>query len=178
MPGPPAEVFRAVIRLGLTSFGGPIAHLGYFERTLVQDRRWLTGAEYASIVGLCQLLPGPSSSQVGFLVGYHRAGWMGGLAAWSGFTLPSALLMYVFALFSSGAEGAAMQAVVHGLMLTAVAVVAQAVWSMARTLCPDWQRRTIAVLAVVLLLIHGSAAMQLAVMLIGALGGWLLGRGG
>lgn len=174
--GTSAEVLRASLKLGLTSFGGPIAHLGYFERTYVQDRRWLTAAEYAGIAGLCQLLPGPSSSQVGFLIGYHRAGWTGALAAWTGFTLPSALLMYVFALFASRTQGPAMHAFVHGLMLTAVAVVAQAVWSMARSLCPDWRRKTIAFLAAVLLLFHSSAATQLATMLIGALGGWLLCR--
>ncbi len=170
------EVFRASLQLGLTSFGGPIAHLGYFERTYVQERRWLTGAEYAGIVGLCQLLPGPSSSQVGFLIGYRRAGWLGALAAWTGFTLPSALLMYAFALFASSVRGPTMEAIVHGLTLTAVAVVAQAVWSMARTLCPDRQRTGIALLAAVLLLLHSSEAMQLAALLIGAMGGWLLCR--
>jgi hypothetical protein len=94
--GSVTEVFRAALKLGLTSFGGPIAHLGYLERTYVQERRWLSEADYAGIVGLCQLLPGPSSSQVGFLIGHHRAGWRGALAAWMGFTLPSALLMYAF----------------------------------------------------------------------------------
>jgi chromate transporter len=174
--GTPAEVFRASLRLGLTSFGGPIAHLGYFERAFVQQRRWLTGAEYAGIVGLCQLLPGPASSQVCFLIGYHRAGWGGGLAAWTGFTLPSALMMYFFALYASRAEGAAMRVIVHGLMLAAVVIVAEAVWSMTRTLCPDWGRKAIAVLAAVLLLFCGSAGMQLAAMLIGALAGCFVCR--
>jgi chromate transporter len=175
--GAPAEVFRASLKLGLTSFGGPIAHLGYFERTYVRQLRWLSATDYAGIVALCQLLPGPSSSQVGFLIGYHRAGWRGALAAWAGFTLPSALLMYGFALYASRAEGAALEVVVHGLMLTAVPVVAQAVWSMTRSLCPDWRRKAIAILALVVLLFHGSASLQLAAMLIGALGGWLLCRG-
>jgi chromate transporter len=173
-----AEVFRAALKLGLTSFGGPIAHLGYFERTYVQERRWLSGAEYAGIVGLCQLLPGPSSSQVGFLIGYHRAGWRGALAAWMGFTLPSALLMYAFALFASRVQGPILGGIVHGLMLTAVAVVAQAAWSMARNLCPDLQRRAIALLGVALLLIHSTTPMQLTAMLIGAIGGWFLCRTG
>jgi chromate transporter len=171
-----AEVFRASLKLGLTSFGGPIAHLAHFERTYVQERGWLSRSQYAGIVGLCQLLPGPTSSQVGFLIGYHRAGRLGALAAWTGFTLPSALLMYGFASLTRRAEGPVMQAIVHGLMLAAVAVVAQAVWRMARTLCPDWRRKAIAVLGAVLLLLHGGAVIQLAVMLIGALGGWLLCR--
>jgi chromate transporter len=171
-----AEVFGTALRLGLTSFGGPIAHLGYFERTYVQERRWLSGADFAGIVGLCQLLPGPSSSQVGFLIGYHKAGWGGALAAWAAFTLPAALLMYAFALFASKVQGPVLEAIVHGLMLTAVAVVAQAVWSMVRNLCPDLQRKAIASLAAVLLLLHSSAAMQLTAMLIGAIGGWFLCR--
>jgi chromate transporter len=175
--GSAAEVFRVALTLGLTSFGGPIAHLGYFERTYVRERRWLSAAEFTGLVGLCQLLPGPTSSQVGFLVGLRRAGWPGALAAWTGFTLPSALLMYAFALLASRAHGPVMHSVVHGLMLTAVAIVAQAVWNMARSLCPDWQRVVIALLAAVLLLLHGSPAMQLAVMSAGALGGWLLCRG-
>jgi chromate transporter len=171
-----AGVFGAALRLGLTSFGGPIAHLGYFERMYVQERRWLSGADYAGIVGLCQLLPGPTSSQVGFLIGYHRAGWGGALAAWVGFTLPSALLMYAFSLFASQVQGSMQGAIVHGLMLTAVAVVAQAVWSMAGNLCTDLQRKAIALLSAVLLLLHSSAAMQLTTMLIGAMSGWFLCR--
>jgi chromate transporter len=138
--GSASEVFRTALRLGLTSFGGPIAHLGYFERTYVRQRRWLTPEEYAGLVATCQLLPGPTSSQVGFLIGLRRAGWPGALASWLGFTLPSALIMYAFAVFAPQARGPLMQAVLHGLLLTAVAVVAQAVWSMARTLCPDRQR--------------------------------------
>jgi chromate transporter len=171
-----AEVFRVALRLGLTSFGGPIAHLVYFERTYVRERRWLSGADFAGIVGLCQLLPGPSSSQVSFLIGYHKAGWGGALAAWVGFTLPSALLMYGFAVLASRMQGPFSGAIVHGLMLTAVAVVAQGVWSMARNLCPDLQRKAIAALAVVFLLLHSSAAMQSIAMLIGAIGGWFLCR--
>lgn len=174
--GSAAEVFCVSLKLGLTSFGGPIAHLGYFQRTYVQERGWLSGAEYAGLVGLCQLLPGPSSSQVGFLIGHHRAGWLGGLAAWLGFTLPSALLMYAFAVLASQFKGPHVQAVVHGLMLTAIAVVAQAVWSMARTLCPDRQRMAIALLAAALLLFRNGAAMQFMAMLMGAIGGWLLCR--
>jgi chromate transporter len=173
----PFEVFRASLGLGLTSFGGPIAHLGYFERMYVQKLRWLSAADYAAIVALCQLLPGPSSSQVGFLIGYRRAGWGGGLAAWTGFTLPSALLMYGFALSASGLAGPFMRILVHGLLLTAVSVVAQAVWRMARSLCPDRRRKAIAILALALLIFQSSTSLQVAAMVVGALGGWLLCRG-
>jgi len=172
-----SDVFRTALRLGLTSFGGPIAHLGYFERTYVRRLQWLTSAEYAGLMALCQMLPGPTSSQVGFLVGVRKAGFSGGLAAWAGFTLPSALLMYAFAVLAPRADSPLMRPVLHGLMLTAVAVVAQAVWSMARALCPDWQRATLAVVSGLLLLLFASAAMQLAVMSLGALGGWVLCRG-
>jgi chromate transporter len=174
--GSAAEVFRAALKLGCTAFGGPIAHIGYFERTYVERLRWLTPGEYSSIVALCQLLPGPSSSQVGFLVGHHRAGWPGALAAWAGFTLPSALLMYLFALLSLNAQGAIMRAILHGLMLTAVAVVGQALFSMARSLCPDAPRAAIALAATVLLLLGGGALVQSAIMVLGGLAGWLLCR--
>jgi chromate transporter len=174
--GSAAEVFRTTLKLGCTAFGGPVAHIGYFERTYVERLRWLSPAEYSSIVALCQLLPGPSSSQVGFLVGHHRAGWTGALAAWAGFTLPSALLMYVFAMLSLSARGAIMQAVLHGLMLTAVAVVGQALFSMARSLCPDIPRAAIALAAAALLLVRGGALVQSAVMVLGGLGGWLFCR--
>ncbi len=120
-----AEVFGAALELGLTSFGGPIAHLGYFERTYVQKRRWISAMRTTQALwASASFFRVPSSSQVGFLVGYYRAGWGGALAAWVGFTLPSALLMYTFALFASRAQGPIMGAIVHGLMLTAVAVVA------------------------------------------------------
>ena len=173
----PREVFWIALRLGLTSFGGPIAHLGYFERTYVRERQWLTSAEYAGLVALCQSLPGPTSSQVGFLIGLRRAGWAGALAAWSGFTLPSALLMYGFAVLMPANPDPLAAAIAHGLMLTAVAVVAQAVWSMARTLCPDWQRATLACIATAALMLFSTPAIQLAVMLAGAIGGLLLCSG-
>src|SRR6516162_4148980 len=129
--GHPAEVLRVALRLGLTSFGGPIAHLGYFERVYVRERAWLSAGQYAALVGLCQILPGPTSSQVGFLIGLHRAGWRGALAAWAGFTLPSALLLYACARLATQLQGPLLPAMVHGLKLVAVAVVAQAVWTMA-----------------------------------------------
>jgi chromate transporter len=174
--GSSGEVLLVALKLGLTAFGGPIAHLGYFERIYVQKRRWLSSEEYASLVSLCQLLPGPTSSQVGFLIGLHRAGWRGALAAWAGFTLPSALLMYAFALLAPADPGARMHAVLHGLMLTAVVIVAQAVWSMGRSLAPDLPRRAIAVAACVPLLFLRSGLAQLLTLLAGAIAGVLLGR--
>ena len=175
------EVFWTTLKLGLTSFGGPIAHLGYFERTYVRRLEWLTGAQYAQLVALCQSLPGPTSSQVGFLVGLHRAGWQGAVAAWVGFTLPSALLMYAFAMLAAALASPAyqgwVQPILHGLVLTAVAVVAQAVWSMARSLCPDWPRRAVAALSCFALLVFASPATQIVVMSLGAIAGWLIGHG-
>lgn len=164
------------LKLGLTSFGGPIAHLGYYERTYVRERHWLSSEQYGGLISLCQLLPGPTSSQVGFLVGLHRAGWMGALAAWAGFTLPSALLMYAFALYAPTDPGPRMQALLHGLMLTAVVVVAQAVWSMARSLTPDLPRRAIALAACVPLLFLHSGVAQFVTLMGGATAGSMLCR--
>lgn len=175
--GSAGEVLRVTLGLGLTSFGGPIAHLGYFERAYVRERRWLSPDEYAGLVALCQLLPGPASSQVGFLIGLRRAGWLGALAAWIGFTLPSALAMFAFALVAPRMQGPALDAVLHGLKLVAVAVVAQAVWSMAQKLCPDRPRAALALLAAVLLLAIGGAGMQLLALVLGAAGGALFCRG-
>jgi chromate transporter len=174
--GSPAEVLQVSMRLGLTSFGGPIAHLGYFNREYVQKRHWLSAEEYAALVSLCQLLPGPTSSQVGFLIGLRRAGILGALAAWLGFTLPSAVLMYAFAIFAPQAPGPLMQAVLHGLMLTAAVVVSQAVWSMARILCADWQRAIIALAAAAILAFHSNGALQLLVLALGAVAGGFLCR--
>jgi chromate transporter len=148
--GSAAEVLFTALRLGLTAFGGPIAHLGYFERVYVRQRRWLSASEYASLVALCQALPGPASSQAGFLIGLQRAGWRGALAAWAGFTLPSALLLYAGAALAARVQGPLALAALHGLKLLALAVVAQAVWSMAPRLCPD--RRTVALALAALLL--------------------------
>jgi chromate transporter len=169
-------VLWVALTLGLTSFGGPIAHLGYYERTYVRERQWLSREQYGALISLCQLLPGPTSSQVGFLVGLHRAGWWGALAAWTGFTLPSALLMYMFALYSPANPGPRMQAVLHGLMLTAVVVVAQAVWSMARSLTPDLPRRAIAGAACVPLLFWHSGVAQFVTLVGGAVIGGILLR--
>lgn len=170
------EVFVVSLGLGLTSFGGPIAHLGYFERAYVQRRKWLSADDYAGLVALCQMLPGPASSQVGALIGLKRAGWLGALAAWLGFTLPSALVLYLFALAAPGLKDPLTLAGLHGLKLVAVAVVAQAVWSMARKLCPDLARAGLALASAALLLVLGGALMQLAALAIGAVGGLLLCR--
>ena len=172
--GTAGEVFAVALRLGLTSFGGPIAHLGYYERTYVRQRQWLSPDEYAGVVALCQMVPGPASSQVGFLIGLRRAGWAGAFAAWAGFTLPSAIVMFGFALLAPRLEGPATDAVLHGLKLVAVAVVAQAVWSMARNLCPDRARAALALLAAALLLVVSGSFVQIVALLIGAVGGALL----
>jgi chromate transporter len=174
--GTAREVLLASLQLGSTSFGGPIAHLGYFERAYVRQRRWLSGEEYASLVALCQILPGPASSQVGFLIGLRRAGWAGAVAAWLGFTLPSALLMYACAVAAAGLQGALAQAALHGLKLVAVAVVAQAVWGMAHKLCADRATTAIALAAAALLLVAPGSWMQLAALAAGALAGVLLCR--
>src|SRR5277367_6290768 len=129
------EVLRVFLKLGLTSFGGPIAHLGYFREEFVTRRRWLDDVAYTDLVALCQFLPGPASSQVGFSIGLMRAGYAGALAAWTGFTLPSAIILVLFAFGAGALSGPAGTGLLHGLKLVAVAIVAQAVWGMARTLC-------------------------------------------
>jgi chromate transporter len=150
---PALEVFLTFLRLGCTSFGGPIAHLGYFRAEFVERRRWLSDAAYAELIGLAQSMPGPASSQVGFAIGLLRGGWPGGLAAWTGFTLPSAALMLAFAFGEVLLTGRRAAAILHGLELVAVAVVAQAVLSMRRTLAPDFLRIAIAALGFLLVLI-------------------------
>ena len=166
--GTPGEVFKAFLKLGLTSFGGPIAHLGYFRDELVQRRAWLSDEAYADLVALCQFLPGPASSQVGFALGMMRAGWLGALAAFTAFTLPSAALLFLFAMTSAHVSGPFGLGAVHGLKIVAVAIVAQAVWGMARTLCPDKERASLAVLAVALLAFLPSAWGMVGAILIGA----------
>jgi chromate transporter len=163
------EVFRAFLRLGLTSFGGPVAHLGYFHRDLVARRHWIDEAHYAQLVALCQFLPGPASSQLGFALGVIRAGWCGGLAAFTAFTLPSALLLFALATQMTRLAAPSGQAMIHGLKLLAVAVVAQGVVSMSRALAADWTRASIAVAAAVLALVGGSAWIQLVIVGAGAL---------
>ena len=173
--GGAAEVFLVFLRLGLTSFGGPVAHIGYFRTALVARRRWIDGAAFADLVALCQLLPGPSSSQLGFALGLRRAGALGGLAAWVGFTLPSALVMAALGL-GLGRDGLP-TGLVHGLKLATVAVVAFAVFTMARSLITDRRRAVILLLAVVPALLPGGAPGQLLALLMGGLLGLLLCRG-
>jgi chromate transporter len=172
--GPVLPVFIAALQLGCSAFGGPIAHLGFFRRSFVEQRRWIDADTFASIIALCQMLPGPTSSQGGFLIGWHRAGWRGAIAAWLGFTLPSALLMYLFAIAAPHLHGALPQAALHGLKIAAVAIVAQAVWSMARSLRTDAARIIAALTAIGMLLSHGARWQLLALVLAAAAGVLLL----
>jgi chromate transporter len=173
--GNPLEVFLVFLRLGLTSFGGPIAHLGYFRQEFVARRHWLDEAAYADLVALCQFLPGPASSEVGVGIGLTRAGLAGALAAWTGFTLPSALALVLFAL---GVErfGALDASWLHGLKIAAVAVVAQAVWGMASTMATGKPRATLAVAAAAIVLAMPSTTGQLSAIALGAIAGVVLLR--
>ncbi len=166
------EVLAVSSRLGLTSFGGPIAHLGYFHEEYVVRRKWVDERSYADLVALCQFLPGPASSQVGIAIGIARAGLPGALAAWLGFTLPSALALVAFAFGISALGEAAATGWLHGLKVVAVAVVAQAVWSMARSLCPDRECTTLAILATIVTLAWPSAAGQVLSIAVAGLIGW------
>ncbi|HZT87515.1 MAG TPA: chromate efflux transporter [Stellaceae bacterium] len=168
------EVLRAFFRLGLISFGGPVAHLGYFRREFVERRCWLDEASYADIVALCQFLPGPASSQTGMSIGILRAGVPGAFAAWLGFTMPSAVAMILFGYGVASLGNVSGAAWLHGLKIVAVAVVAQAVWGMARNLCPDRERATLAVGAAILTLFVHSAAGQVGAIAVGGLIGWAL----
>jgi chromate transporter len=172
--GSPLEVLLIYLRLGLSCFGGPIAHIGYFRDEFVTRRRWLDESAFADLVALCQFLPGPASSQVGFSIGLMRAGYLGAAAAWTGFTLPSAVLLVLFAYGAGNLHGAIGAGLLHGLKLVAVAIVAQAVWGMARTLCPDRERASIAAIAALLILFSGSSIAQIGAIAFGAVAGlWL-----
>jgi chromate transporter len=173
----PWLVFWIFLRLGLTSFGGPVAHLGYFRAEFVLHRQWLTERSYADLVAMCQFLPGPASSQVGMALGLLRAGLPGALAAWLGFTLPSALLLAGLGLGLASGTAVLSAGALHGLKVVAVAVVAQAVWGMARTLCVGLARVTLMVLAACAMLLWPGVWAQVGVMLLaGAVGWWLWGR--
>ena len=176
--GTVAEIFAAFLKLGLTSFGGPIAHLGYFRTEFVERRKWLSESSYADIVALCQFLPGPASSQVGFTLGILRGnGLLGGLAAWFAFTMPSAIILFAFALGATAFTGPFAEGVLHGLKLVAVAVVAQAIWGMARSLTPDRERAAIALAAVAIVVFIGGSFGQIGAIALGALAGLRLCRG-
>jgi chromate transporter len=173
--GDSGEIFLVFLRLGLTSFGGPIAHLGYFRAEFVERRRWLSERSFADLVALSQFLPGPASSQTGFGVGLLRGGLAGGLAAWAGFTLPSAILMVLFAYGAGSLADSSLGAgLLHGLKLVAVAIVAQAVIGMARTLCPDRTRASIATVSLVATLVAPWSIVQLAVIVAGGCTGLLM----
>ena len=162
------------LKLGLTSFGGPVAHIGYFREEFVVRRGWLDDVAFSDLVALCQFLPGPASSQVGFSIGLIRAGYLGAIAAWTGFTLPSAIALLLFAYGATALSGPIGLGLLHGLKLVAVAIVAQAIWGMARTLCPDRQRASIAGIATLIVLFGTSSGSQIAAILFGAMAGlWL-----
>ena len=170
------EPFLVFLRLGLTSFGGPIAHLGYFRQEFVERRKWLTEQTFADLVALCNFLPGPTSSQVSYSIGMTRGGIPGAISAWSAFTLPSAIIMLLAAYgihWVSGEQGASW---LHGLKVVAVAVVAQAVWSMATKLCTDRTRISFAFVAAVIILLTNSSWVQVLTIALGALAGWKLIR--
>lgn len=170
--GSALQVFSIFTRLGFTSFGGPVAHLGYFREEFVERRKWFDEQTYADIVALCQFLPGPASSQVGIAIGLTRAGIRGALGAWLGFTLPSAILLILFAYSVSTWGDIADSGWLNGLKIVAVAVVAQALWGMATNLCPDRERATIAIIAAILVLSWPFVGMQIGVILLGGLIGW------
>lgn len=174
------EVFREFTILGLTSFGGPTAHIAFFRDRFVKGKQWLTEAEFADLLALCQFLPGPASSQFGLSVGWKRAGWLGAVAAWIAFTIPSALLMIAFGLgvtsFAGGIEGDA--GWLKGLQIAVVAVIAGAIVAMWKSLCTDRSRRLMALVAAAVILATGPAWMQLVVIGVGAVLGFLLFRSG
>jgi chromate transporter len=176
-PSTPLEVFRIFLRLGLTSFGGPVAHLGYFRTEFVARRKWLDEAAFADIVALCQFLPGPASSQTGLSIGILRAGMPGALAAWLGFTMPSAIALILFGYGVGWVGDLSHAAWLHGLKIVAAAVVANAVWGMARNLCPDKERATIAVGATIIAVALPSAFGQIGAIIVGGLIGWAFLKG-
>jgi len=176
--GTVGEVFTAFLKLGVTSFGGPIAHLGYYRDELVVRRKWIDEAAYADLVALCQFLPGPASSQVGFSLGVLRGnGLLGGLAAWFAFTMPSAAILFAFAMGAAAFTGPVAEGFLHGLKLVAVAVVAQAVWGMTRSLTPDRARAGIALAAVAIVVSFAGSLAQIAAIALGACAGLWLCRG-
>jgi chromate transporter len=170
------EVFFVFLRLGLTSFGGPIAHLGFFHDEFVLKKKWLDEEAYADLVALCQFLPGPATSQVGMAIGLSRAGYLGSFAAWVGFTLPSAVLLIAFAYGSSFLTEPLGSSWLHGLKIVAVAVVAQALWSMSRKMCPDLRRASIAGVALAISLFIPSALGQVLTIVFGGIAGFLFLR--
>lgn len=174
--GSVAEIFAVFLKLGLTSFGGPIAHLGYFRREFVERRGWLTASQFAQLLALCHFLPGPASSQLGFSVGLLRAGWAGALTAFFAFTLPSALLLFAFAVAAPSISGTFGEAVLHGLKLVAVAIVAHAVVGMAGQHCRDFPSAAVALLGAATILVVDAPWMPLVVVVVGGGVGFVLRR--
>ena len=168
------DVFLAFLRLGLTSFGGPVAHLGYFHNDLVRRRKWLSEQDYAELIAICQFLPGPASSQVGLAIGWTKAGFGGAFAAWLGFTAPSALLLIGFGYGLSAYGDGLDSGLLQGLKIAAVAVVAQALWQMSKSLCPDMPRRVIAVIAGIIAILWPTPWGQVGTILLGGLAGWVI----
>lgn len=168
---PLLAIFRIFLRLGLTCFGGPIAHLGYFRAEFVERRRWLSDQAYGDLVGLCQFLPGPASSQVGIALGFFKGGLPGALASWAGFTLPSAIALVLFGLLL-GALGGVDANWLHGLKIVTVAIVAQAIWAMGKSLCPDRRRATLAVAATLAQAWFPGAMTQIGIIMAGGALGW------
>ncbi|MCE9597455.1 MAG: chromate efflux transporter [Spirochaetia bacterium] len=175
-PGGTTEIFLTFLKLGCISFGGPVAHIGYFHSEFVNRRKWIDGHAFADLVALCQFLPGPASSQVGIALGLSRGGYTGAIAAWFGFTLPSAVLLFLFGIglvkFGTNIPAGAL----HGLKIAAVAVVAQALWTMANKLCPDKERLTIALVAATLAVALPSTIGQVAAIVFGAAAGLMIFR--
>lgn len=169
------EILRVSTRLGFTSFGGPIAHLGYFHDEYIRRRKWMDEKSYADLVALCQFLPGPASSQVGIGIGVMRAGVLGGIVSFLGFTLPSVLALIIFALILQGLD-VSDAGWIHGLKLVAVAVVAHAILGMAQKLTPDLKRKAIALFALVITLLWQTAYSQVGVILLSAIIGFLIYR--
>jgi chromate transporter len=167
-------IFLVFLRLGITSFGGPIAHLSYFREEFVARRKWLSEHAYLDLVALCQLLPGPASSQVGIAIGLARGGYLGALVAWLGFTFPSAIILVLFAYGLTEMGTAVTAGWLHGLKIVAVAVVAQAVWNMGKHLCPDRVRKTFAVAAALMMALVPGVLGQVSVIIGGGIMGWLI----
>lgn len=167
-------IFITFLRLGLTSFGGPVAHLGYFRTEFVDQKKWLSDQEYSDLVALCQFLPGPASSQVGLAIGMMKARYLGALAAWLGFTLPSALLLTIFAFGIAGTQSSGLTAVLMGLKIVAVGIVAHAVWGMAQSLCRGYVQAALAIIATATLLLFPNAIIQVGVIFASGFIGWLL----
>ena len=168
------EIFFVFLKLGLSSFGGPIAHLGYFQKEFVEDRKWLDSSSYSDLVALCQFLPGPSSSQVGMAIGLMRAGVGGSFAAWLGFTLPSAITLVVAGLGIAHFDLYIKEGLLHGLKLVAAAVIAQAIWNMAQSHCREIKRILISLMSAITIVLVPTSLNQLAVIVISAILGILV----